>query len=365
MKQPTIAKEQVKNSHLTMQWLIQQVAKVSTHTKGMGNNTIKTHLALHLCKDILDHGVPDDINSAYAEYPHIPLAKMTSRNTQKWAVSFTKQAAHRYVENLAVAVASTDEANDIELMGSRLDTPSPTAAPADAQPSSIMAGRQFTISWIGDNSATFSWNRKGPSDDPDKDRLPSPMTEYLSEHCLPHMPNGELPCFTDFVSVRDDLYHALPNMYDGWEWNDHAMVKWHKVKALLPAFIHAFINLHGLPKEKSICIHSTGQTNIKAGLHALVHLFSPVDEEDLPLSNTLIGHYTVHCDFQGERPTLYLVDVESIKSPTVGIQDVGWTPNDHPKEQSEQHNHFLVRRKADWSLVWDSIIDYLARFCSL
>jgi len=281
MKQPTVAKEQVKNSHLAMQWLIRQVAKVSPHTKGMGNNTIKTHLAMHLCEDILDNGVPDNVNSAYAQSARILVAKMTSRNTQKRALSFTRQAAHCYVENLAVTLASADAANNIESMGSRLDT-----------------------------------------------------HHRQQQHLTP--------------------------------WNDHAMVKWHKVKALLPAFIQAFINLHGLPKGKSICVHSTGQTNIKAGLCELfVHSFSPVDEEDLSLSNTLNGHYTVHCDFQGERPTLYLVNIESIKSPTVGIPDVGWTPNDHPKEQSEQHNHFLVCRKADWSLVWDSIIDYLARFCSL
>ena len=166
MKQPTIAKEQVRNSHLATQWLICQVAKVSLCIRGMGNNAIKTQLALHLCKDILDHGVPVNVNSPYAESAHIPLAKMTSRNTQKRAVSFTNQAAHCYVENLAVTLASADVANDFKLMRSRLDTPSPTAAPTDAQPSGVMAGRQFTISWTtGDNSATFSWNRKGPSDD--------------------------------------------------------------------------------------------------------------------------------------------------------------------------------------------------------
>jgi hypothetical protein len=177
-----------------------------------------------------------------------------------------------------------------------------------------MAGRQFTISWTtGDNSATFRWNRKGPSDDPDKDRLPSLVTEYPSEHCLPHMPNGKLPCFAEFVSVRDDLYCAHPNIQDGGAWNDNAMVKWHKVKALLPAFIHTFVDLRGLPKGKSICIRSTGQTNIKAGLYALVHSFSPADEEDLSLSSTLIGHYTVHRNSQGERPaTLYLVDVQPL-----------------------------------------------------
>jgi hypothetical protein len=246
MIKPSIAKELVKNSHLATQWLIWQVAKDSPCTKGMGNNTITTHLALHLCEDILDDGVPDNINTAYKESAHIPRAKMTSRHTQKRAVSFTKQATHCFVENLAVTLASADAANNIESMGSRLDT-----------------------------------------------------HHRQQQHLTP--------------------------------WNDHAMVKWHKVKALLPALINAFTNLQGLQKGKSICICSTGQTTIKAGLCELfVHSFSPVDEEDLSLSNTLNGHYTVHCDSQGERPTLYLVDIESIKSATVGIPNVGWSPDDHP-----------------------------------
>lgn len=160
--------------------------------------------------------------------------------------------------------------------------------------------------------------------------------------------------------MNNDRYRAHPSIYNSGPWNDHAMVKWQKKKALLPAFIHTFVDLRGLPKGKSICIRSTGQTNIKAGLYALVHSFSAVDEDDLDYCNALIGRYTVDHRSPGEMPTLYLVDVESIRSPTVGIPDVGWTPNDNPKEQSQQHHLFLIRRKADWPLAWDSIIDDLA-----
>jgi hypothetical protein len=32
---------------------------------------------------ILDHGIPDNVNSAYIESAHIPNAKVTSQNTQK------------------------------------------------------------------------------------------------------------------------------------------------------------------------------------------------------------------------------------------------------------------------------------------
>jgi hypothetical protein len=260
-----------------------------------------------------------------------------------------------------VTLASADVANDIKLMGSRLDSSLPTKAAPDAQPSGIMAGRQLTISWnTGDNSTTFSWNRKGPSNDPDKDRLPSPVTEYLSEHCLPHVPNGKLLCFTEIVSVRDDLYPTHPNIYNGGPWNDHAMVKWHKVKALLPAFIHTFIDLRGFKKGK-VHLHLFSRADKHESRIVCADSFvSPVDEEDLSLFNTLIGHYTVHRDSRGQRPIMYRVDVESIKSTTSGLLDVGWTPNDHPKKQSEKHRLFLVCRKADWPLAWDSMTDDLA-----
>ena len=77
MKQPSMSKKMVKRSHSAVQWLMRVVAEVTPRPGAMGNNTIKTHLVLHLCEDILDHGVPENVNSSYAESAHIPLAKVT------------------------------------------------------------------------------------------------------------------------------------------------------------------------------------------------------------------------------------------------------------------------------------------------
>jgi hypothetical protein len=359
MKQPTIAKKQVKASHVAVQWLMRLVATVAPRTTGMTNNTIKKHLVLHLCEDILDHGVPDNVNSAFAESAHIPLAKMTSRNTQKRAISFTKQAAHRYVENIVVSLASADVVNDRKLKGHRsIRTHSmPMAAPniSEAGATGKMSGRKFTLSWFnGDESATFEWYRKGPSDDPEKSHLSHVVTEYLANFCLPHMPDSRLPCFTEFITINNDLFRAHP-CYDGRQWNDHAMVKWFKLDAHLPALIHTFVDLRGLPKGKSISIRSTGQKEIRAGLYALVHSFDAVDEKEIDSENTLIGRYTLHRQSPSEKPTLYLVDVESLRSPTVGIPDVGCALENIPKHK--RHHLFLIRRKVAWPQVWDSIIN--------
>jgi hypothetical protein len=83
-----------------------QVGRVAPRPKGMGSNTIKTHMVLHLSEDILNHGVPDNVKSAYAESAHIPLSKITARNAQKRATTLTLQAANRNIENLAIAAGS-------------------------------------------------------------------------------------------------------------------------------------------------------------------------------------------------------------------------------------------------------------------
>jgi hypothetical protein len=82
MKQGRIPKSQVKISHYPVQWPMRNMQIISPCATGMGNNTIKMHLVMHICEDILDHGVPENVNSVYAESAHIILAKRTSSNTQ-------------------------------------------------------------------------------------------------------------------------------------------------------------------------------------------------------------------------------------------------------------------------------------------
>ncbi|KAI2495724.1 hypothetical protein MHU86_18783 [Fragilaria crotonensis] len=352
MKQPTISKRQVKGSHAAVQWLMRFIATVAPRIGGMTNNTIKRHLVLHLCEDILDHGVPDNVNSAYAESAHITLAKITSRNTQKRAVSFTKQAAHRYVENLVVSLASADVNNDNNVVAGL----STTTAPAPEIPfSDGKSGRDFHLTWAtGDESATFKWQRPRSSDDPEIARLPCRAKKFLADNCMPWMPNGKVSCFTSFIDANGERYRAHPS-YDGKVWNDYAMVKWKGFSTPFPAFIHTFVDLRELPKGKAIRIVANGQGRIEAGLYALIHSFDPVDEDDLKSPNTLVGHFTPHFHSDDVRPTLFLVDINAIQLPVVGIADVPFGGVKLPRR--ERHHLFLIRRKQSWPQAWDSMID--------
>ena len=94
--------------------------------------------------------------------------------------------------------------NDIKLKeGGRTVTQTPPKATSNTflagNKEGTMSGRKFTLSLFhGDESVTFEWNQKGPSDDLEKSRLSHEVTKYLANYCLPHMADGRLPCFTEF-----------------------------------------------------------------------------------------------------------------------------------------------------------------------
>ena len=138
-----MSKKMGKRSHLAVQWLMRLVAEVTPCPGAIGSNTIKTHLILHLCEDALDHGVPENVNGLYTESAHIPLAKVTSRNTQKRAILFTKQVAHRDLENLVVSLASMDV--DAE---NKCNAHSKVAGQPDILLADDKGGRHFNLSWI-------------------------------------------------------------------------------------------------------------------------------------------------------------------------------------------------------------------------
>jgi hypothetical protein len=100
----------------------------------MGNATIRrTHLVFHIAKNILNFGVPEVMNSSYAESAHISISKDTTRNTQKRQKTFTLQAAMRYVENLAIRKCAFNVGHDI--------SPSPTLLPSTHR----LQGKRYSV----------------------------------------------------------------------------------------------------------------------------------------------------------------------------------------------------------------------------
>jgi hypothetical protein len=355
MKQGKIPKSQVRKSHYAVKWLMRNMKRISPRATGMGNNTIKMHLVLHICEDILDHGVPENVNSAYAESAHITLAKRTSSNTQKRASTFTRQAAERYIENLAISRAACDVEQHRHSSHIAAGVPGEEDTHRNE---AVASGRKYSITSGtrgGFMVGTFRWQRTRKSDNREKDQLMNPVTNFLIRYICPHVPDGQVQCFTELISDSGDMFRAHPN-YDGIPWYDKAMVDWiivekpgKKLKQVrLPAIIRAFIDLSRVSAGVSIHI-AVGDSHVRGGkLYAVMNSFQVVDA-DVECPNAMIGRYKVDRHGPLLRPTLYVVEASAIATPTLGIRDIG------DKVVGDEFL-FLFRRRVEWPGAWDSMI---------
>ena len=190
-----------------------------------------------------------------------------------------------------------------------------------------LSGQGFTITWrAGDASPTFIWNCTYSTNNSCGDSLSPFVMCFLGQHCLPHMTNKKLLCFTDFICVNGHKFHTHPSIYNsGKHWHNHAMVEWHGYAYPLTGSIHAFKDLCQLPPGARITLQELRQPSITAtGVYAIIHSFSPLDK-DRDFSNTMIGHYKLDCNDKHSMPTLYMVDANNLVAPTIGIRNVGWS----------------------------------------
>jgi len=329
LKQPILNKTMVKRSVKATSWLMRRMKKVAPRKSGMKHNTIKTHLVLHIAEDILDFGVPQNVNSAAAESAHIQLAKVTSKNTQKRPHSFTFQASNRFIENIAIKQSSW--------------------LCEDAHPNRVRAmtdkmsnfRRQVSV-WEDNNGCHclyLPWNegfKKMP-----RNSIPieweDDLKEAIVQHCLPMTTNGCLSCFTEFrpdIHCKSDLpsdagqiYRANP-MYMGGPWYDHCMITWAGYSNPVPAKLRAFINFKNLQQNARIEFPESeqGMNKIEPGLYAIIESYDAMPSVDLlhrDYGAGMFEKFTLRSlNAAPQSPVLYLVHVNSIFGPTICVKDV-------------------------------------------
>ena len=377
LKQDTIAKALVNKSRLATKWLMRQFKFIAPRPTGMKNNTIKFHLVLHLADDILDHGVPENFNSSFAESAHITLAKDTSRNTQKRVNSFTLQSANRYVENLTIGRAWHEicpTTPPTRKHGSILPTP------IEEEEENAKWGKKFLVFKDQNGNVQCKWARKKDGGRKAGAILTDHALQFLVKNCLPNISSAKLICYTHYKNpTTGDCYRAHPK-FMGQPWYDFAMVRWNsRFYPQLPARIHTFVDLTNLIPGRLVHNRENNQPAMGCGLYALIESFEPIPQADLPFSNDLIGRYyrTEIAENNKYLPRLYLVDIHSILSPLTGIKDIparaplpaarrrgprvaarrerGDVEARNNMEKREEYL-FLMQRRCEWASCWDTVI---------
>ena len=362
MKQPTITKQSAERSHLATQWLMRRLKFVSPRPKGMKNLTVKTHLVLHLSQDMLDHGVPSNVNSTYAESAHIELAKVTSRRTQKRYDTFVLQSANRYIEDLTITraiAAITESSNDII-----------NRTPRPGHDQDKLCGRRFTLKKSLEGYQTINWHSGQPKGwiDP----IPYHVLDFLLRWCAPLVPNNHVVCHTEASSSDGQCYRAHPCYLNGKPWYDHCFVTWAGHEFNIPARIYTFVDLSDMKvsPNKPLVISKSGQKIKNPGLYAVVHSLEYVDEDEVSYPNVLVvrcrDHYAVssegtdNCsDSSSDFPTIFLVELCSLVAPALCTPDIsfkGVKSGSDVKHRSSMEYLVLCKPPFTWHQCWESMI---------
>ncbi|KAI2497467.1 hypothetical protein MHU86_17017 [Fragilaria crotonensis] len=315
----------------------------------MGNATIKTHLVLHIADDILNFGVPEVMNSSYAESAHITISKDTTRNTQKRQETFTVQAAMRYVENLAIrkSVSSVSDSS-----------PSTNLPPTTHR----LQGKRYSMERDAHGNVKcrrFASKKKVDDSIPEEYHLNSHVTNTLASYCLPHLTTSILHCHTEYKSADGQIYRAHPN-YHQKPWFDYALVKC----GSRISFPHS---------GQSVAVKTPG-------FYAVIESYNEVvldnDDDSSDVEDLDVEEVNDHNNVEEEvdrsifrefklslipgtlQPILYLVHVNAIWRPTVAIPD---TFSDSPPDNNAQSLPdikylFMILSPSEWSTTWDSFI---------
>ena len=83
-----------------------------------------------------------------------------------------------------------------------------------------------------------------------------------------------------------------------------------------------------------------------------MHSFVAIDQgKTRQPSNAMIGRYKLYHSNGNRTPTLYMVNVDTITGPTIGIRDIS------PQIPVQDELYlFLFLRKEEWASSWDSMI---------
>lgn len=368
LKKPVISRDSARKSGDAVRWLMRWMKKVAPRHTGMKNNTIKMHLVHHIASDILDFGVPQNMNSAFAESAHIQTSKVTAQNTQRRPDTFTLQAAERYVENLAIARGHMEMqlASDIPIHNNR--------APPKEE---IICSRQFLI-WkdhcLSTQCRYVQWKKSTADltsaqvDKLEEVGMSEAIKTLLVDYCLPKVQTSQLHCFTDykpenhFVDSNGEdagqIYRANP-CYMGKPWYDYALITWHGLPLPLPGRIHVFLDLHNIKPNMCISFPNSGQAEQRTppGFYAVIESFDRVYEGTETAENnkdrttfSIFRTYKLTKAVGTNIPVLYLIKLRSIFQPTVGMRDID------DREDTTRINRyiFMINRQFSWGSNWEN-----------
>ena len=328
------------------QFLVFLLKKICRRTKGMGLKLVKFHACLHLMQDILNFGVPTNVDTGSNESHHKP-AKAAAKLTQRDVKKFEEQTAIRLQEFHLVDLAMCELKelkNWLHFDATQkrgLDETSANEATIDD--TLLTTGSTFKVFKDSEGAICFDCFRKTTK----RASWPPDLVEFLFnlQEAFSQATNmNDLVMRTEHKR-GSQIFRGDPNFRGTGAWNDWALFDWGKRHGHHPAKIWCFVDFSEAPADFRLHF---AQSHLEAAVHAVVEsasvdsinpgrsdMFSPIIEEAEQLEN----------DGQVAKRRFHLASVDAILKPLIVIPDVG---------SANKLRHFQVRPRREWSerFIW-------------
>jgi hypothetical protein len=301
------------------------IKKVGRRTEGLGFKLIKFHGILHITRDMLNFGVPKEVNTEHNEDHHKP-AKGAAKLTQKKKELFNIQTATRLLELdlLDYAMAELDGNAPWHYYEGYISDP----VVEESEPKPATRGSTYSINRDQEGKPFIADTRNcGPK----KRRvmIEQDFVEFASG--LQDVVHGHLNSRFFIRTVHDRNGHKFRGTasFMDSQWRDWAVFDWGRDWGKLPCKIWGFVDLSALEDDIGL---SYADCALTKGVYAIVESSVLLDDPDGGLGSDLLRPIETTVDGMVRngfvnKLRFYLADVDAIVEPAVIIPDIGGPRN--------------------------------------
>ena len=327
--------EHVKAAQHKHRYIMYLIKKVGRRSEGMGLKISKYHGIVHMADDILNFGVPMEMDTGSNERGH-KVTKTAAKLTQKNIEFFDKHTNSRLLELHVLELAEQ------EMLGNALwnygEDPTDEGAKEKDSDKTELGGDRIMFFFDANenkNKAISTIRGKGKVEV----KLEQDLVDYvfnLKEAVKEHFPNLEMRT----LYTRQGYIFRADSMYKGRPWRDWVMVA-DADEGESPVHIMGFVDLSDLPADFQGSFAEYDP--ITPALYAIVQVAKEwKDAEDYGISDIFKPISKYVGGFAEDVVTklrLYLCDVETFYAPVAVIQDLGGAPN----------AYFRVKQREEWA----------------
>jgi len=325
MKSSEIPVHHVRRAKKKHRYIMYLIKKVGNRTKGMGLKTCKFHGICHLAEDILNFGVPMEVDTGSNEEHH-KKPKEAAKLTQKKKEMFQVQTALRIWEMDLLELAQEEFEGRCPWECWSSGTNKNVSAPEELV--QTIGGASHRVMVCAETGR--KWMAAARAFDAKKRRIivEQDLVDFVAGLCEVVKDHVSDVLLMSKIKRNDQIFRGSLDFMTN-VWRDWAMIDWGE-HGVLPCKIYGFIDLRRLPCNFKGGFGGLGR--LTPGICAVVEstieavdddnmqkteLFTPIMTETASLSH---DGYVTGFHF-------YLADVEAFAGPAIVVPDIGGKKN--------------------------------------